>query len=106
MVGNRPEIGIDRIELYNANLLDDRVKNSRKIRLLARRPLLALIVIPAWGFLYWYFRQGFFKAGRIGLRDALNLPLYYAAFALNMIGHRRKPEPDGGHREGSNLGSE
>jgi glycosyltransferase involved in cell wall biosynthesis len=98
--------GIDRIELYNANLLDDRVKNLRKIRLLARRPLLALLVIPAWGFCYWYFGQGYFKAGRIGLRDALNLPLYYAAFALNMIGHRRKPNPAGGHRKGSNLGSE
>ena len=97
--------GVDRVELYNASLFDDRVKNARKIRLLASHPLLALLFIPAWGFFYWYFVQGYFRAGRIGLRDALNLPLYYAAFALSSIRFRRNRGPAGRHREGSDPGS-
>ncbi|CAN5348543.1 glycosyltransferase family 2 protein [soil metagenome] len=82
--------GIDRIDLYNASLLDERVRNARKIRLLARHPLLALLTVPAWGFVYWYFVQGYWRAGRVGLLDAFNLPLFYAWFALGLIGLRRK----------------
>lgn len=81
--------GIDTVDLFNASLFDDRVKNARKIRLLARHALLALLVIPAYGFFYWYIVQRYFKAGRIGLHDALNLPLYYASFAANLL--RRRP---------------
>lgn len=83
--------GIDRVVLFNASLFDNRVKNARKIRLLASHPLLALLVLPAYGFLYWYFAQGYFKAGRIGLHDALNLPLYYASFAWNLLARRMGP---------------
>lgn len=81
--------GAERIDLYNASLFDDRVKNARKIRLLARHPVLALLSIPTWGFFYWYVLKGYFRAGRIGLHDALNLPLYYASFALNLIRPKR-----------------
>ena len=80
--------GIDRVDTFNARLSDDRVKNAGKIRLLTKRPLLALLVIPSYGFWYWYVMQGYWKAGRIGVHDALNLPTYYGSIAFNLLLHR------------------
>lgn len=77
--------GVETIRFYNASASDRRVKNVRKIRLLARHPMVALCVIPAWGFFYWYLLRGHIRAGWMGLHDSLNLPVYYAAFAVNMI---------------------
>jgi glycosyltransferase involved in cell wall biosynthesis len=81
------------IDLYNADLSDNRVKNARKIRMLARHPWFSLFVIPAWGFVYWYGVNGYFRAGWLGLHDALNLPLYYASFAYTLIRLRRRRKP-------------
>lgn len=82
--------GLDAIDLYNAALSDNRVKNRRKVCILARHPLLSLLVIPPWGFIYWYLVNGYFRSGWLGFHDALNLPLYYASFAYNMIGVDRR----------------
>jgi glycosyltransferase involved in cell wall biosynthesis len=84
--------GIDRVDTFNARLSDDRVKNTRKIRFLTKRPLLALLVIPSYGFWYWYVMQGYWKAGRIGVHDALNLPIYYGSLAFNLLLHRWRRE--------------
>ena len=39
---------------------------------------------------YWYVVNGYFRSGRLGLLDALNLPLCYAAFACTMVRLRRR----------------
>lgn len=84
--------GIDRIDLFNASLSEGRVKNARKIRLLVRHPLLAFLTIPTYGFFYWYLRQQYFKAGWIGLHDALNLPFFYACCAMSLLKRRKHGE--------------
>lgn len=80
--------GVDRVDTFNARLSDERVKNTRKIRLLTKHPLLALLVVPIYGFWYWYLMQGYWRAGRIGVYDALTLPIYYGSLAFNLLLHR------------------
>lgn len=82
--------GIDAIDLYNADPADGRVKNARKLRMISRHPWISLVVIPAWGFFYWYALKGYCRAGWVGLHDAMNLPIYYASFAWSIIGLRRQ----------------
>jgi glycosyltransferase involved in cell wall biosynthesis len=89
--------GIDAIEFFNGTKNDSRIKNLRKIRLLARFPVVALLVIPIWSFAYWYLAKGYFRSGWIGLHDALNLPTYYACFAYNMIVLRQSGRTSASH---------
>jgi len=73
------------IHTFNADLSDKRVKNVRKIRLFVRHPFLALVTVPAYGFLQAYFVRGYFKAGLVGLHDALNIPVFHAWTCLYRI---------------------
>lgn len=81
--------GKDAVDVYNATLDDPRVKNVRKLDLICRHPRVALVAVPAWGFFYWYFVNGYIRAGWSGFLDALNLPMYYAAFAWSFISQRK-----------------
>lgn len=70
--------GTKAIGTFNADLSDTRVKNARKIRWFLEHPFLSLIFVPAYGFLQRYLVRGYFRAGMIGLHDALNLPVSQA----------------------------
>jgi glycosyltransferase involved in cell wall biosynthesis len=73
------------VSTFNADLADKRVKNIRKIQLFAHHPFLALVTVPAYGFLQAYFVRGYYRAGLIGLHDALNIPVFHAWTCLYRI---------------------
>ena len=80
--------GTAAVHTFNADLSDKRVKNVRKIQLFVHHPILALITVPAFGFLHRYFIRGYYKAGLIGLHDALNIPVFHAWTCLYRIRDR------------------
>ena len=80
--------GAAAVRTFNANLSDKRVKNVRKIHLFTQHPLLALFVVPSFGFLHRYFIRGYYKAGLTGLHDALNVPVFHAWTCLYRIRDR------------------
>ncbi|MEO0996921.1 MAG: glycosyltransferase [Pseudomonadota bacterium] len=82
--------GLGSIETFQADLNDPRVKNGRKLRLFYRHPLIGLITVPLYGFVHWYVARGYWRAGWIGLHDALNLPLCHAWTCLYRLAQRSK----------------
>ena len=70
--------GTTAVTTFNADISDKRVKNVRKIQLMIDHPFLALVTVPTYGFLRRYFVMRYFRAGLIGLHDALNLPVSQA----------------------------
>lgn len=73
--------GPEKIATFNASIDDYRVKNARKIGIIRRHPVIAMLVTPTYSFLYWYFRKRYFLAGFTGVYDALNLSIYYYFFS-------------------------
>ena len=85
--------GAKAVTTFNADVFDNKAKNVRKIHLFVKHPVIALITVPLYRFLHRYFVMGYFKAGLIGLHDALNMPLYYAWICIYRIRDRLKGVP-------------
>ena len=68
---------LDRIPTFRCSFDDQTLRQRWKFLFERNAPLVAIFVLPVYSFLHWYVWRGYWREGRMGVANALNLPLYH-----------------------------